>query len=58
MTTPDVSANPFERWPGYTEQSWQERFAELDRRHTELKTRMYREITEHGRITHKVLDHE
>lgn len=25
-----------ERWPGYTEQSWSERFAELDRRHTAM----------------------
>lgn len=23
-----------ERWPGYNEQSWSERFAELDRRYT------------------------
>lgn len=22
---------PFERWPGYNEQSWAERFAEIDR---------------------------
>lgn len=39
----------FERWPGYNEQSWPERFAELDRRHTELKTRMYRELTQPAR---------
>ena len=25
-----------ERWPGYTEQSWSERFAELDRRYTQV----------------------
>lgn len=25
--------NPVERWPGYDQQSWSERFAELDRRY-------------------------
>ena len=28
-----MTDNPLERWPGYDEQSWQERFAELDRRY-------------------------
>lgn len=28
--------SPLERWPGYDEQSWSERFAELDRRYDEL----------------------
>lgn len=26
-----------ERWPGYNEQSWSERFAELDRQHKDLR---------------------
>lgn len=26
----------FERWPGYDDQSWAERFAELDRRYNQL----------------------
>lgn len=29
--------DPLERWPGYNEQSWCERFHELDRRHTTLE---------------------
>jgi hypothetical protein len=29
----EVTGNPFERWPGYDEQSWQQRFLELDRRY-------------------------
>ena len=30
---PVEQVKPFERWPGYDEQSWAERFAELDRRY-------------------------
>lgn len=30
-----TQADPFERWPGYNEQSWPERFAELERRSRE-----------------------
>jgi hypothetical protein len=40
MTTPNAALadeNPFERWPGYDEQSWRERFVELDRRHRDLR---------------------
>lgn len=33
--TPDLNAL-IERWPGYTEQSWAERFHELDRRYEAL----------------------
>ena len=40
-----------ERWPGYDEQSWSQRFAELDRRYSEMQSRMMREIAQYGRIT-------
>ena len=40
MTRSDEPAFPLERWPGYTEQSWQERFAELDRRYCESNRRL------------------
>lgn len=40
------AANFLERWPGYNEQSWAERFAELDRRHTALAVRFYDAIRE------------
>jgi hypothetical protein len=30
---PEKALTSFERWPGYNEQSWSERFAELDRRY-------------------------
>lgn len=33
-----------ERWPGYTEQSWPERFAELDRRYSELSALTARSV--------------
>lgn len=29
-----------ERWPGYTEQSWHERFAEMDRRYQSASQRL------------------
>lgn len=29
----------FERWPGYDDQSWQQRFAELDRRYAEQQNK-------------------
>lgn len=29
----------FERWPGYDEQSWQQRFVELDRRYAEQQNK-------------------
>lgn len=55
MTTTEAALrDALERWPGYTEQSWPERFAELDRRHAELKTRMYQEITRHCGISKDV----
>lgn len=35
-----MSMDLFERWPGYNEQSWAERFAELDLRYNELQMRL------------------
>ena len=40
-----IAAGMFERWPGYNEQSWAERFAELDRRHTRLQEKFHRLAT-------------
>lgn len=38
MTDP-TAREVLERWPGYTEQSWSERFAELDRQYTAAHAR-------------------
>lgn len=44
--------NIFERWPGYDEQSWQQRFNELDRRYSELQQKalayVFRSLASHG----------
>ena len=36
----DRMDDPLERWPGYHEQSWQERFNELNRRYNERTVRL------------------
>jgi hypothetical protein len=53
MTTmlEDISS---ERWPGYAEQSWPERFAELDRRYGDLLAAYIRNIT--GALSHEFTD--
>lgn len=33
-------AKPFERWPGYDRQSWQERFATLDKQHSDFMAKL------------------
>lgn len=50
--------NPFERWPGYNEQSWQERFAELDLRHSALHEQIGRMFIDHPLTTKPVVDSE
>lgn len=37
----DEMTRALERWPGYEEQSWQQRFAELDRRYQTLSLRAF-----------------
>lgn len=43
--TPERIAEGLERWPGYNEQSWAERFAELDRQHEALRAKLFRLAT-------------
>lgn len=42
----------FERWPGYAEQSWAQRFAELDRRQERLTRALKKLTAENKRLQH------
>lgn len=44
---------PLERWPGYFEQSWSERFAELDRKYSYLASLAINLSVSLGKTLHK-----
>lgn len=45
----------FERWPGYAEQSWAQRFAELDRRQERL-TRALNKLTAENKRLQQIIN--
>lgn len=46
----ETSMSLLERWPGYDEQSWQERFNELDRRYSLLRTDYVTALMVHAKV--------